>query len=284
MDILDNALTEAQRLAKMQIAQRAQRDLFFLCKYILGYDDLTYTTHGDLCQYAQSIHTQEAPTIKETSQENKQAHEFSDSFTPGKNFLLLLLPRGTFKSSVVTIGFSLQNILNDPDKRILIDSETFSKSKAFLAEIKGHLTGNDKFREIYFLLHGIMPDANRKDDIWTDSQVNVGGRKRLRKEASLSCAGIDVTKTGMHYDLIVMDDLHSEKNVTTKEQIDQVKDHYRLALSLIDPGKPIIVIGTRWDYNDLYQHILDNSRDVFNILVRRAHNPDGSPFLPRTPD
>lgn len=280
MDVLDNALSEAQRLAKLQIAQRCQRDLFYLCKYILGYEDLTYTTHGDMCQYAQSLITHEAPKVKETSPENTTEHAFSDSYSPGKNFLLLLLPRGTFKSSVVTIGFTLQNVLKDPNMRILIDSETFSKSKAFLAEAKGHLVGNEKFREIFKLLHGVYPDQNRKDDIWTDSQVNIAGRRQTRKEPTISCAGIDVTKTGMHYDLIIMDDLHSEKNVTTKEQIDQVKDHYRLALSLIDPGRPIIVIGTRWDYNDLYQHILDNSKDVFNVLVRRAHNPDGTLFFP----
>ncbi len=190
------------------------------------------------------------------------------------------MPRGSFKSSVVTIGFTLQMLLNDPDNRILIDSETFSKSKAFLAEIKGHLQDNDKYRDIFFTIHGCYPDDKKKDDLWTDSQVNIAARRRVKKESSISCAGIDVTKTGMHYDLIVMDDLHSEKNVTTKEQIEQVKDHYKLALSLIDPGKPIIVIGTRWDYNDLYQHILDNSRDVFNVLVRRAHNPDGTLFFP----
>jgi hypothetical protein len=36
-------------------------------------------------------------------------------FDPGKNLLFLLMPRGTFKSSVVTIGFTLQFILNEPN-------------------------------------------------------------------------------------------------------------------------------------------------------------------------
>lgn len=203
-----------------------------------------------------------------------------DQFSPDKNQLLLLMPRGTFKSSVVTIGFTLQMILIDPDVRILIDSETFQKAKAFLMEIKGHLEGNEKYREIFKTLYGVYPDARKRDDLWSDSQLNIASRKRARKEPTLSCGGVDVTKNGMHYDLIIMDDLHSELNTVNKEQIDKVIQHFKLAYSLLDPGKPLIVIGTRWDYNDTYQYILDNESENFNIMVRKAHNKDGSLFFP----
>lgn len=203
-----------------------------------------------------------------------------DTFDPNNNQLLLLMPRGTFKSSVVTIGFTLQMILNNQDIRILIDSETFAKAKAFLMEIKGHLEGNEKYREIFYTLYGTYPDSRKKDDLWSDSQLNIAPRKRARKEPTISCGGVDVTKNGMHYDLIIMDDLMSENNVTTKDQIDKVVMHYKLAYSLLDPGCPMIVIGTRWDYNDVYQYILDNESDNFNILVRKAYNKDGSLFFP----
>lgn len=203
-----------------------------------------------------------------------------DQFSPDKNQLLLLMPRGTFKSSVITIGFTLQLLLIDPDIRILIDSETFSKAKAFFAEIKGHLEGNVKYREVYHYIHGVMPDSRKKAELWSDSQLNVAARKRSRKEPTISCGGVDVTKNGMHYDLIIMDDLHSELNTANRDQIDKVIQHYKLAYSLLDPGKPLIVIGTRWDYNDVYQHILNNEKDNFNIMVRKAHNRDGSLFFP----
>lgn len=171
-------------------------------------------------------------------------------------------------------------ILNDPDVRILIDSETFAKAKAFMAEIKGHLEGNIMFREIFKTLYNVYPDAKKRDDLWSDSQLNVAARKRTRKEPTISCGGVDVTKNGMHYDLIIMDDLMSENNVTTKEQIEKVVNHYKLAYSLLDPNCPLIVIGTRWDYNDVYQYILDNEANNFNIMVRKAYNPDGSLFFP----
>ena len=223
---------DPRELALQKIALRCKTDLFFLCKNILGYDKMTEATHGELCHYTENI----LPN---------HAGEASEGFDPRKNLLLLLMPRGTFKSSVVTIGFTLQWLLNEPDARILIDSETFSKSKAFLREIIGKML-TPEYREVFKAVHGVFPDGDgkrNKELLWTDSQLIVASRKNQRKEPSISCSGIDVTKTGMHYDLIIADDLHSEKNVTSVEQIQQVIDHYKLAFSLLDPGCPMIVIG-----------------------------------------
>lgn len=262
---------DPRQVAIQRIALRCKTDLFFLAKYILGYDKMTEATHGELCNYTTSI----LPNPPELPHD--------PNFDPRKNLLLLLMPRGTFKSSVVTIGFTLQYFLNEPDCRILIDSETFAKSKAFMREIIGHLVGNEQYREIFKAIHGVFPDGEgkrNKELLWTDFQLNIAARKRERKEPTLSCGGIDVTKNGMHYDLIICDDLHSEKNVTNREQILQVIDHYKLAFSLLDPGQPLVVIGTRWDYNDLYQHIIDFEQEDFNILKKSAYNDDGSLFFP----
>jgi predicted phage terminase large subunit-like protein len=250
------------------IALRCKQDLYFLCREILNYDRMTPHTHQELCDYTTAV-LPNPPDVER------------HGFDPQKNLLLLLMPRGTFKSSVVTIGFSLQMFLNEPDVRILIDSETFSKSKAFLREIIGHLENNQKYREVFKAIHGMYPFETRsKAKLWTDSELILPCRKKERKEPTISCAGIDVTKNGMHYDLIICDDLHSEKNVTNKEQIDNVIQHYKLAFSLLDPGRPMIVIGTRWDYSDLYQHIMDFESEDFNILKKSAYNPDGSLFFP----
>lgn len=230
---------------------------------------MTLQTHQELCDYASSVLLNPEEKIV-------------PGLDPRKNLLLLLMPRGTFKSSVVTIGFTLQFLLNEPNGRVLIDSETFSKAKNFLAEVKGHLEDNEQFREIFRAIHGVYPDENRKNSSirWTDTAVDLASRTRKTKEPSISVSGIDKSINGMHYDLIIADDLHSEKNVTNKDQIDGVIEHYKLTFSLLDPGKPLIVIGTRWDYNDLYQHILDFEKEDFNILKRSAYNEDGSLFFP----
>lgn len=270
--------------ALQKLALRCRYDLFFLAKEILGYELMEEGVHGELCKYTESLlptRSDKWEPPKETEGENLE-----DQYKNGNTNLLLLMPRGTFKSSVVTIGFSLQFILNDPNARILIDSETFTKAKAFLSEIKDHLENNEAYREIFKTIHGVYPDGvNRKKDLlWTDSQVKLACRNRPLKEPTFMVSGIDKTINGMHYDLIIMDDVHSEKNVTNKEQIEQVINHWKYAYSLLDPGKPLIVIGTRWHYLDLYNHILKYERSRFNILVRRAIKHDGSLLFPNRLD
>jgi len=271
---------DPRQQALVKIALKCKWDLFYLDKYVLHYDDMEPEVHEDLCHYVESLYLGHPDDY--IPPEDKSGQGLEDQFKEGNKNLLLLMPRGTFKSSVVTIGFCLQYILHDPNIRILIDSETFSKSKAFLSEIKGHLEGNPQYREVFKTIHGMYPDQGKKKDmLWTDSQLNIASRSKQRKEPTFSCAGVDVTKAGMHYDLIISDDLHSETNVTNFEQIQKVIDHWKLNYSLLDPGKPMIVIGTRWDYNDLYQHILDEHREEYNILIRRAIKADGTAFFPQ---
>lgn len=256
------------------LALRCKTDLYYLAKEILGYSKMEPHVHQELCDYTTSV----LPNPPAPSKEY-------EGFDPRKNLLLLLEPRGIFKTSVVTIAFTLQFFLNEPNARILLDSETFGKSKAFLREIQDHLVNNQKYREVFKAIHGVYPYTKKSQmKLWTDSQVILPCRNTPKKEPSISCAGIDVTQNGMHYDLIICDDLHSEKNVTNREQIQQVIDHYRLAFSLLDPGKPMIVIGTRWHELDLYQYIMDYEAMDFNILVRSAYNPDGSLFFPEVLD
>lgn len=255
--------------ALQKIALRCKTDLYFLAKEILNYQKMEMHVHQELCDYTTSV----LPTHPGSPQ--------TKDFDPTKNLLLLLMPRGTFKSSVVTIGFALQFLLNEPNARILIDSETYSKAKAFLREIIDHLMNNVGYREVFRAIHGVYPFTKKSDmRLWTDSEIILPCRSVPKKEPTISCGGVDVTKNGMHYDLIICDDLHSEINSNSKENIQKVIDHYKLAFSLLDPGKPLIVIGTRWDYNDLYQHIMDFEQEDFNILIRSAYNDDGSLFFP----
>lgn len=293
---LDSADRQAKLVGIDKIAERCKRDLFFLCKYILASnpDYVTEHTHMDLCEITRPLlpgfdpenelvnftpMVRYKPDKGGTKQVDKK---LSDQFDPNRNKLLILMPRGTFKSSIVTIGFTLQYILNDPNARILIDSETYGKAKNFLAEIKGHLEGNPKFRAIYKHIYGMFPDDGKKNPSirWTDAAVDLSCKVNRTKEPSISCSGVDRSINGMHFDLIIEDDLHSEKNVTNKEQIQQVIDHRRLANSLLDPGMPKITIGTRWDFQDAYNEVLTKQRPSYNIIIRKAVEDDGSLLFP----
>lgn len=294
------------------IAERAKHDLYYLCKYILGGEEvMDPKVHGPLCKATRPLlfYSNPEEVLKHDypsdwgreedeglpNEAEKQeflewqakfepdidaVHAVGDKFDTHLTNLLALMPRGTLKSTVLTIGFTIQFLLKYPNARVLIDSETFSKSCAFLAEIKGHYEKNKKLRDVFFTLFKCYPDDNHRSDTWSTTAINLACRQWVRKEPSIDTSGIDTTKNGMHYDLAMLDDLHSEKNTRNGEQIQQVKDHRKLVYSLLDPGRPCCVVGTRWDDDDAYQEIIDLQSEDFNFITRKAEADDGDLFYP----
>jgi predicted phage terminase large subunit-like protein len=98
------------------------------------------------------------------------------------------------------------------------------------------------------------------------------------KEPSLFCSGVDNARTGAHPDVIIMDDLVSERNVSTPDQIEKVKNHYKYSLSLLEIGALQIVVGTRYHFHDLYGELL--KKNNLDTYVRAAILPDGTLFFP----
>jgi len=87
-------------------------------------------------------------------------------------------------------------------------------------------------------------------------------------------------KVGMHYDVIIVDDPVSDNNTGTREQIEKVIQHYKLLLSLLEPNGKLIIIGTCWDFGDLYGYLINEHYKFFDILIRRAIKSDGSLLYP----
>jgi phage terminase large subunit-like protein len=319
MKLMDYAVVEAQAkaVANHMIAERAKVDLFYLASQILGGEEvLDVKVHGPLCRALRPLIFYKNPEAIEGVEfpsdygrtdeegmpgeiEKQEFLEWLEKFKPDAtagaiedklnmmvNQILALMPRGTLKSTVITVAFSIQFSLNFPNGRILIGSETFTKAKAFLSEIKSHYEKNKKLRTIYGTIYknddgsSMTPNQNEKNDTWSTEAINLSCRNRPLKEPSIDCAGIGVTKNGMHYDLIIGDDFHSELNTKEKEQIDKVKDYFRLLFSLLEPGGCMAIVGTRWDDSDLYQMIIDEMFDDFNFITRMAESNGGELFYP----
>ena len=211
LDIEDfNLLTKEERVSYLneQKRIRGKEDLLYLCHDILGYSEV-----------------------------DKLVHKKLDSVINSKSKRkLILLPRGFFKSTIATIGHTVQLILNNRDIRVLIDSEVLDNAQKFIGQVKKHLR-DPKFVELY---GDMVSDKHRE----TAREFTVTGRTVDNlKEGTVSATGVGTVNVGMHYDYIIADDLHSEKNVGTKEQIDKVISHYRLLLSLLEPGGTLIIIG-----------------------------------------
>lgn len=249
-----DAINEIDLNIAKELIDELKTSLFYFDKMILNYNDLAENVHLELCEFIDERYIEPNENVI-------------------KPFKLMLLPRGSFKSSAVTVGFVVYSIINNPDIRILIANEKLDNAKRFLSEIKGHFEANQKITNYY---------GNYVSKFgWREDSIVVSQRTKNLKEPTVSCAGVEVVKVGMHYDLIIMDDLVSDLNTGTREQMDKVKDFYRLALSLLEPNGKIIVIGTRWHYDDLYAHLMENESHRFNKYIRGAYNPDGSLWFPQ---
>jgi len=209
------------------------------------------------------------------NQEHKALCEFWQSYN--RQYLLALLPRYTFKSSVLTIGDSLWWMYKNPNIRILIYSDSAGKAGGFLQGIKNHIEGkaaNSRFRE---LIGKLETDAHKGK--WNESQIIISKRTESRVEPTVDTAGIETSKVGMHYDRIYFDDIVSDVNVTTKAQMDKVYECYQKSLSLLTPIGDVRITGTRWHFGDTYGRLIKENEetDQFGLFVRSAEelNKDG---------
>lgn len=184
--------------------------------------------------------------------------------------ILLLLPRGVFKSSLVTVGYALYNIVRDPSIRILIANDTYQMATQFLGQIKNHLQRNEELKRMF-------GDLSANTDSWREDRIYVAREKSYeQKDPTVWAQGIGSNVVGSHFDIAILDDVVSRDNISTKDQIEKVKNFYRDALDLIDPHKGkkrLIMVGTCWHWDDLYtwvQEDPDISRD-FAVLKLPAY-------------
>lgn len=227
-------------MIKDELARRlAKRDLQFLMTDVLGYPP------------TDAIH--------------KEIAEFLERSTgpDGLHRSLLLIPRGHLKSTLVTVCWTIQQILRNPNIRILISTGYLENAKSFLREIKSHFERSEKFRALF-------GDYVNADDKWTETQVVVKARTEIRKEPTIQVSSVDKSVVSQHYDLIIGDDLVNRENINTKEQRQKVQLYYKDLYDLVEPKGSMVFIGTRWHHDDLYGRIIrDNAMaKSFDVFVR----------------
>ena len=273
--MMDRQQKERIVQAKLEKLKRVSyEDFYYFTKHMMNYDLLEPQPHKEVCDFFIK-----EPNLLEWLKMTR-AERAAKSQDDGNVKKLIMLPRGTFKSTVATISLPVWLAWHDPNLRIMIDNESYKNSKKFLSEIKVHLKNNELLKQLViddkseYLLE---PDYKIPGG-YTEDSVIFKKRTIPAKEPSIFCSGVDTAATGMHPDVIIMDDLVSERNVTTEDQINKVKQHYRFAYSLLEPGGLLIIIGTRYHLNDMYSDIMAD--DTFNIMYKPAVLDDGSYFFP----
>lgn len=209
-----------QALVLVKTLQQAYKDsLFLTAKNLLGYNEITEYTHGEMIRCLQSASKQK----------------------------LICVPRGCFKSSIGSVSYPIWLLVNNPNLRILLDSELYENSKNFLREIKAHLQ-SDNFINVF---------GDWRSRTWNEGEIIINTRTINKKEASITCGGVGTQKTSQHYEVIIADDLNSTSNSNTIENRMKIIDHFRRYTSLLEPDGTLVIIGTRYADTDVIGYILE---------------------------
>ena len=161
-----------------------------------------------------------------------------------KRIIFMLMPRGHLKTSIITIGKSIQEMLKNPDIRILLVNAVWDNARSFLSEITAFLTNKSHLPNLF----GIF----QNDKGFNQDSITIRQRQRPNKTPTISTSGVDSAKASQHYDWIVADDIVNRQNVSSSELREKTILYYKDMLDLLEPAGTLIIIGTRWHDGDLY--------------------------------
>jgi len=253
-------------------------DFFFFASYIceFGYNPdpkgpkITEDQH-ELCDFLQAVYEENNVKVqkyvfKSLEAEYKKAHKIEkpSDITVNDIDSLILCPRGTLKSTVLQ-AFALWIACKDPDTRILLYGEVHEQAQKRLAVIKQVITSCRTFRLCYGNLDGSL-----KKLPWNENIATIATRKNMAiRESTFETAGLDVVVNARHFKWIFPDDLHSEKNTGSKEQIEGVAGKVRLLTPLLDENGKMVFAGVFWNDSDFHTQLVEGGK--CNVFKRSAY-------------
>lgn len=273
------AISSKVQSAQVELLRRnAYRDFYVFAKFVAGKSLMEEVPHRELCEFMTlGLEQSDILGIDElVAPQTDYVKGLTGTFKK-----LMQLPRNSFKSSV-TQALVPWLLWHNQNLRIMLDSETLANAKLYLAGIKDLIDNNQTMRLICVNEKGeyLLEPNKRLSGGFVEDQVILKHRTTVGlKEPSIFCSGVDNARTGMHPDVILMDDLVSERNVTTDAQLQKVEEHYKYSLSLLEIGGGLLlVIGTRYHMADLYGHLIDSK--ALDTLIRPAISEEGELYFP----
>jgi hypothetical protein len=245
------------------------------CKVILGLTEMEWETHGKLC----------------ADFETAYYGRMDPKYIVGGLFTQMnLLPRGGFKTTVITVGgtiwVTLQNDPPDPtrpneggwepprsfngkkgyDQRMLLVGETDDKAREFGQVIRNHYERNGLIIQLF----GKLTPNRYSNARWSTKQMDLSSRQdRVAREANINITSIDAAKVGGHYDMACLDDIVTDRQITSEDMIAKGVRLYEGLQPIMDPPLSIIWInGTRWHDADVYGKLIDDGH--VKVLLERA--------------
>ena len=250
---------------------------YWYLRDVLGYTDLYEPFHGPMAEHCvKSTHKLFTPDVK-TRVTGKYNHRYK----------MIQACRGSFKSSIGTMGYATWlvarefTLTNACNIRILIGSEVLALAQGFVRACKQIMEHEQRWVDLFGDHKG-----NIKGRAWSDQGLTSRYRTMARlKEPTISTIALDAPRAGNHYDVIIADDLETERASASRDQIEKCWDFYRLLHSLLEPEGEMILVSTRWHYDDIYSRILkynkeDDDEHQYCVFIMPAETEKGALTFP----
>ena len=173
------------------------------------------------------------------------------------NGYLDLWAREHWKSTIITFGLTIQDILKNPDVTFGIFSHTRPIAKAFLRQIMRELESN---RTLQAAFPDVLWGPHLKDaPKWSEDDGIIVRRKANPKEATVEAWGlVDGQPTSKHYATLLYDDIVVKDTVTSPEMIQKTMESLEASYNLGITGSGVRrMAGTRWHFNDPYRTVIE---------------------------
>lgn len=266
--------------------KRCQKSLFYLARTALNFTKLTTSLHLPVCEFVQRP---TAPLPDGTRTRRKG----------------VLLPRGHYKSSCVTLSYPVWTIIQ-PDLSkipicsdwendevepliddtffdempgsnitILLANETATGAEHFLSWIEAIFESDSYFRFLFWDICSEIGKAKR----WNAREMLIPARTISRPEATVETIGVGGAVQGRHYRMQIKDDLIGKNAMESVDIMSKTKEWVEYADSIfVAPEKDVdLFVGTRWARGDIYESFKKDGR--YAIFHRKAVE-EGSPIFP----
>lgn len=179
---------------------------------------------------------------------------------------LVLEARGHLKSTLLSVGYVLWRVYQNPNIRMFVGTEGLKLSKAFIREIESYLTDDFNTEHVWnsrphidgplipvmdsmgksrrAIVRDISSEfgeewatdtkkASTSKKVWRAEAIQVV-RTRNLKEPTITAGSVGQASTGFHFDEIILDDAHTFDNCSTETKIDKVYSWIYDMESLLD--------------------------------------------------
>jgi hypothetical protein len=261
-------------------AKRALDDLYFFCTEYWRLD-LEEHPHRAMCD-----------VIQKTEDD------------PSKPYAMLVVPRGTYKTSVGRAAVTWKqlrqiHLFDNLYHRIAISSAILAHGETSLRSIEGQLRTNrhliEDFGELWLHDRNNNLSSRHPDGIVLAPRLRAGEIATVA-EPNFWVGSILRVSTGFHADGALIDDLNNWDNVQTDDRREKIKDYWRLFFPILGRsdrgGRPstIIMNATPWHDDDVRGMVLRREREraeqdeayesPYGVLQHSAYNDDGTAWWP----